>query len=136
MITAISFLLLIWLEYINDDLYFLKMFGLCCLHITYYFWEIFMRMVYYINHFVLHWNNYIVLLLLFIVDVKSLKRENEDMRERSSCKICRDAEVNVVFIPCGHLVCCLSCSHSIQKCPICRQEIRRSVKIFWWMMGC
>ncbi|KAJ8315631.1 hypothetical protein KUTeg_007781 [Tegillarca granosa] len=66
------------------------------------------------------------------MDVKSLKKENEDMRERSNCKICREAEVNVVFVPCGHLVCCLSCSHSLRKCPICRKTITRSVKIFWY----
>lgn len=45
-----------------------------------------------------------------------------------TCKVCLDAEVRVVFLPCAHLVCCHRCAVKIHSCPICRMRILRSVK--------
>lgn len=45
-----------------------------------------------------------------------------------TCKICMDAEVRKVIIPCGHLVFCGPCFKSAMSqkavCPICRSEIK------------
>ncbi|KAA0059400.1 hypothetical protein IC582_002684 [Cucumis melo] len=51
------------------------------------------------------------------------------------CVICLMRRKRSAFIPCGHLVCCERCAVSVErdsspKCPICRQQIRSSVRIY------
>ena len=40
--------------------------------------------------------------------------ENSRLREEKTCKVCMDAEVGVVFLPCGHLVVCPNCAPSLK----------------------
>ncbi|XP_041350803.1 baculoviral IAP repeat-containing protein 2-like [Gigantopelta aegis] len=63
-------------------------------------------------------------------DTESLLEENRQLKEQRQCRICMDAEVNVVFLPCGHLVCCTACAPAMRKCPICRGNIRGTVRTF------
>lgn len=57
--------------------------------------------------------------------------EEERAKERAvsmiTCKVCQDAEVKRIIIPCGHVVFCASCltrAMSVKaKCPICRSVI-------------
>ena len=61
--------------------------------------------------------------------------ENEEVPDGQLCVICLMRRRRSVFIPCGHLVCCQGCAISVErevapKCPVCRQEIRDSVRIF------
>ncbi|XP_008554578.1 baculoviral IAP repeat-containing protein 7-B isoform X1 [Microplitis demolitor] len=60
----------------------------------------------------------------------SLEEENRRLKEARLCKICMDREVSVVFLPCGHLATCVQCAPSLTDCPMCRQEIRATVRIF------
>ncbi|XP_014254856.1 baculoviral IAP repeat-containing protein 7-B-like isoform X2 [Cimex lectularius] len=60
----------------------------------------------------------------------SLEEENRKLREARLCKICMDIEVGVVFLPCGHLVTCANCAHSLKDCPLCRQLIKATVRTF------
>jgi len=53
------------------------------------------------------------------------------MKKRTLCKICMEEDVSVVFLPCGHLVCCYSCAYVSHNCPVCRTQITRSVRVFW-----
>ncbi|XP_068336342.1 E3 ubiquitin-protein ligase SPL2-like [Pyrus communis] len=51
------------------------------------------------------------------------------------CVICLMRRRRSAFTPCGHRVCCHPCSISIQRnvtpcCPVCRQDIRASVRIY------
>ncbi|KAJ4833237.1 hypothetical protein Tsubulata_028212 [Turnera subulata] len=51
------------------------------------------------------------------------------------CVICLMRRRRAAFIPCGHLVCCQLCAISVErevspKCPLCRQAIRNSIRIF------
>ena len=55
--------------------------------------------------------------------IRALEKERE-------CKICMDKEVGVVFIPCGHIACCVDCGESFSYCPICRREIELKNLIF------
>ena len=75
-------------------------------------------------------NTVIDIYLMHIAEVVQLEKENEELRERRLCKVCMDDEVNIVFLKCGHLVCCSDCAPTIKKCPICRQVIRGTVRIF------
>lgn len=63
----------------------------------------------------------------FFID---LVEENRQLKEQKTCKICLNAEVGVVFQPCGHLCCCVQCASAVQKCPICRKQISGSVRTF------
>ncbi|KAL6134714.1 hypothetical protein ACLB2K_066942 [Fragaria x ananassa] len=66
------------------------------------------------------------------------EEEDEEVGEVSDgqlCVICLMRRRRSAFIPCGHLVCCHRCCTSVvlstsPKCPVCRQEIRSSVRIY------
>ncbi|ELU15701.1 hypothetical protein CAPTEDRAFT_117158, partial [Capitella teleta] len=45
-----------------------------------------------------------------------------------TCKVCLNAEVECIFLPCRHLACCSTCADQLVKCPVCQSEIERSVK--------
>ncbi|KAK3589187.1 hypothetical protein CHS0354_018898 [Potamilus streckersoni] len=64
------------------------------------------------------------------LDAKALKEENQRLRDMSICKICMDNASCIVFLPCGHMVCCANCSPAMRKCPICRVLVRGTVKAF------
>lgn len=59
-----------------------------------------------------------------------LALENLRLKEQRLCKVCLDAEVGVVFLPCGHLVACPACASALTSCPICRQGIAGTVRTF------
>ncbi|KAI9102954.1 hypothetical protein K1719_023393 [Acacia pycnantha] len=66
---------------------------------------------------------------------ENLENEMADVPDGQLCVICLMRRRRSVFIPCGHLVCCQGCAVSVErnvapKCPVCRQEIRNSVRIF------
>ncbi|XP_013396547.1 baculoviral IAP repeat-containing protein 7-A-like [Lingula anatina] len=61
---------------------------------------------------------------------EALRLENQRLRDERICKICMDADVAVVILPCGHFVCCESCAPALMKCPICRVDIRGTVKTY------
>ena len=53
-----------------------------------------------------------------------------DMITLLTCKICFSAVVGIIFLPCGHLVCCVSCAPAMVDCPICRKTINGTVQAF------
>ncbi|CAI9107920.1 OLC1v1007403C1 [Oldenlandia corymbosa var. corymbosa] len=46
------------------------------------------------------------------------------------CVICLEQEYNSVFVPCGHMCCCMACSSHLTSCPLCRRRIDQVVKTF------
>ncbi|PIN22311.1 putative E3 ubiquitin ligase [Handroanthus impetiginosus] len=61
--------------------------------------------------------------------------DSGDVPEGELCVICLMRRRRSAFIPCGHLVCCQRCALSVErevspKCPVCRQPIRSSVRIY------
>ncbi|XP_033740988.1 baculoviral IAP repeat-containing protein 2-like [Pecten maximus] len=57
-------------------------------------------------------------------------KENDALRVQLTCKVCLQAPVSIVFLPCGHLSCCAECAPALKNCPICRSNIKGSVKTF------
>lgn len=47
----------------------------------------------------------------------------------AECVICMDASTRVIFLPCGHLCCCINCSSDLTSCPMCRGTIERKIKV-------
>ncbi|KAI8745479.1 baculoviral IAP repeat-containing protein 2 isoform X1 [Biomphalaria glabrata] len=62
--------------------------------------------------------------------LRSLKEQNNQLRQQTVCKICMDKEVAVVFLPCGHLVSCTDCAAAMKDCPVCRNHVRGIVRAF------
>jgi len=56
-------------------------------------------------------------------DLSQKAREIQDLQHWRKCKVCMENEVDQVFIPCGHVICCKTCITKLQICPICRKSI-------------
>ncbi|KAG8066703.1 hypothetical protein GUJ93_ZPchr0004g39583 [Zizania palustris] len=56
-------------------------------------------------------------------------READVAKAAWSCRVCLNAEVNMTIIPCGHVL-CNRCSSSVSRCPFCRTQVSRMMKIF------
>ncbi|KAH9525609.1 Baculoviral IAP repeat-containing protein 7-B [Bulinus truncatus] len=50
--------------------------------------------------------------------------EKKEVTDRTLCKICLEKEISMVFLPCGHFVCCYDCSLQLKNCPVCRNVIK------------
>jgi len=47
---------------------------------------------------------------------------------KSTCTICYQNKINILFYPCGHQCCCSVCSDHVNlKCPICREYIDEKI---------
>lgn len=57
--------------------------------------------------------------------------ENERLKETTLCKVCVDKRADVIFLPCGHMICCPQCAPAMTKCPICRKTINGQVKAYF-----
>uniref|UniRef100_A0A7N0TYL1 RING-type E3 ubiquitin transferase n=2 Tax=Kalanchoe fedtschenkoi TaxID=63787 RepID=A0A7N0TYL1_KALFE len=72
------------------------------------------------------------------LDAETVESEDEDPRDIPDgelCVICLLRRRRCAFVPCGHQVCCLGCALTVQnellpKCPVCRQAIRESLRIY------
>ncbi|XP_062510522.1 uncharacterized protein LOC134186550 [Corticium candelabrum] len=54
--------------------------------------------------------------------------ELRELQQRKLCKVCFDEEINIIFLDCGHLVCCDVCADRVVDCPICRKPIKRKLR--------
>ncbi|XP_005382480.1 PREDICTED: E3 ubiquitin-protein ligase LRSAM1 [Chinchilla lanigera] len=48
----------------------------------------------------------------------------------SECVVCLEREAQTVFLPCGHVCCCQQCCQPLRTCPLCRQDIAQSLRIY------
>jgi len=58
------------------------------------------------------------------------QKKNNNASPANPCVLCLTEEKRLACIPCGHLATCVSCSHSLRSCPICRREIYAFVRIY------
>ena len=56
--------------------------------------------------------------------------ETVEVHEGSPCVICMEAKRDVIFLVCGHVCCCSNCSTGLTECPMCRQTIVKTVRMF------
>ncbi|WOL02814.1 hypothetical protein Cni_G11533 [Canna indica] len=50
--------------------------------------------------------------------------------EKVLCRICFEAEICMVLLPCRHRILCKSCSDKCKKCPICRMPIEERMPVY------
>lgn len=67
-----------------------------------------------------------------VVEKAGEEEEEEDVPERSQCVICMDRRKECIFMPCSHVVTCMTCGtrEDLAVCPVCRQKIERRFKVF------
>jgi hypothetical protein len=58
----------------------------------------------------------------------------QPMEDIETCCVCMESQIDAVFVPCGHLKCCMDCATDINtrkgECPLCRTKIQLVVKVF------
>lgn len=59
-----------------------------------------------------------------------LLSENKRLREQRLCRVCRQRDVCILFLPCGHLVTCESCAEKVDDCVLCNKTIMGTVKTY------
>lgn len=60
----------------------------------------------------------------------SMDTSSKAADENEICKVCMDRVIDCVFLECGHLVTCVDCGRQLRECPLCRQNIVRTVRVF------
>lgn len=60
------------------------------------------------------------------------KATDEEEDEKTLCVVCQERTANAVIMNCGHLYTCVSCTTRLspRSCPICRQPIKRVVRVY------
>ena len=46
------------------------------------------------------------------------------------CCVCLDKRIQVVVIPCGHACMCRKCAYRVNKCPVCRLDIKAQQRFY------
>jgi hypothetical protein len=64
-----------------------------------------------------------------IIPSEHIKKLN-NLFPSNPCLLCSVEEKRLACIPCGHYTTCVSCSHSLRSCPICRKEVHAFVNIY------
>lgn len=59
-----------------------------------------------------------------------LQRDRSTPTTSMDCKVCFDSQIDVLFIPCRHLVCCAKCAALSKTCPVCRGQVSETLKVF------
>ncbi len=60
---------------------------------------------------------------------KSAEKQGEEQKQ---CRICCAAEINSVFVPCGHIMACVGCAVRLEDapCPVCRSWVAMAIQTY------
>ncbi|GLU04252.1 hypothetical protein SLE2022_214110 [Rubroshorea leprosula] len=56
------------------------------------------------------------------IDFHLLCKENNDVKQLMTCKVCRVNEVCMLLLPCRHLCLCKDCETKLSFCPLCQSS--------------
>lgn len=57
-------------------------------------------------------------------------KENRDLKDQRTCKVCRSNDVCILLLPCRHLCLCNDCESRLDVCPLCRSFKSASMQIY------
>ncbi|KAJ7520529.1 hypothetical protein O6H91_19G009600 [Diphasiastrum complanatum] len=57
-------------------------------------------------------------------------RENKELKEQRTCRVCQCNDVSILLLPCRHLCLCKDCESRLDACPICRSIKNASVQVY------
>lgn len=46
------------------------------------------------------------------------------------CKICLKEQLAVIFLPCGHIIACVSCAVTLKECAVCREKFNIILRVY------
>ncbi|XWS54336.1 hypothetical protein CRYUN_Cryun10bG0081200 [Craigia yunnanensis] len=61
------------------------------------------------------------------VDVAA--KEADTAKAAWLCRVCLSNEVDMTIVPCGHVL-CRRCSSAVTRCPFCRLQVKKTIKIY------
>ncbi|XP_052816451.1 baculoviral IAP repeat-containing protein 7-B-like [Mya arenaria] len=61
-------------------------------------------------------------------DFTEALEENQRLKENMLCKICFDDIACIIVLSCGHMASCSQCISALRNCPICRSEVKGTVR--------
>jgi hypothetical protein len=62
--------------------------------------------------------------------LSKLKMETLKLRSSTICRNCKTRSVEILNLPCSHIVCCEPCADILDNCPLCDDRILGTVKIY------
>jgi hypothetical protein len=62
--------------------------------------------------------------------IMHLKSENERLKSSIICRNCKVHQVETLYLPCCHIVCCESCADAAHLCVLCEERILGTVRIY------
>lgn len=65
-----------------------------------------------------------------LLDMSAQLNSLSCVRQSLNCVICEERVGTVVLEPCHHMVLCGTCSHKVNKCPMCRVDIRNKYEVY------
>ncbi|XP_027359772.1 sacsin [Abrus precatorius] len=68
-------------------------------------------------------------LLLEQEKVEKATKEADTAKAAWICRVCLSAEVDITIVPCGHVL-CRRCSSAVSRCPFCRLQVTKAIRIF------
>uniref|UniRef100_A0A2C9M4V5 RING-type domain-containing protein n=1 Tax=Biomphalaria glabrata TaxID=6526 RepID=A0A2C9M4V5_BIOGL len=60
-----------------------------------------------------------------------LKKENKYLHQLLTCKVCEQAPIKDLFLPCGDLYACTDCAQKLSHCPLCNKKIMGTVMVYF-----
>ncbi|KAL4222694.1 Protein DETOXIFICATION 47 [Mactra antiquata] len=63
-------------------------------------------------------------------DIDAIVEENENMKRKFKCVICRENNIRIVTLPCAHFVLCMTCAEEREDCPKCKKAIKVKHKTY------
>ncbi|KAF6038799.1 BIRC2 [Bugula neritina] len=63
-----------------------------------------------------------------LMEAPTMPTSGRELQMFFTCKVCLENPLGIVFLPCGHFVCCATCAPAMVQCPLCRQEVRGTVR--------
>ncbi|KAL2560101.1 hypothetical protein AAZV13_20G002600 [Glycine max] len=61
--------------------------------------------------------------------VEKATKEADTAKAAWVCRVCLSSEVDITIVPCGHVL-CRRCSSAVSRCPFCRLQVTKAIRIF------
>ncbi|XP_071503926.1 E3 ubiquitin-protein ligase MYLIP-like [Diadema antillarum] len=60
-----------------------------------------------------------------------LEEQLQRYQDAVLCRVCMNAHLDTVLLPCGHLIICSTCAEMVSSCPSCRVDIVEKKRVYW-----
>lgn len=64
-------------------------------------------------------------------DIKQrVVQNNPSLPDSKLCKICFKEKLEVIFVPCGHVIACIECAVTLDECALCREPLVVLMRVY------